>query len=385
MQSSTYRSTRLGILGGGQLGRMLIQEAVNLDIHISVLDPDPAAPCASLADVFHLGSFKDYDTVMAFGQNVDILTVEIEHVNVNALETLEKAGKVVRPSSKTLRLVQDKGLQKIFYRTHGIPTAEFHLIQSANELTQHTGLLPVMQKLRTGGYDGKGVTPIRTAQDFNTAFNAPSVLEKMVDFEKEIAVIVARRPDGSCITYPAVEMEFNSEANLVEFLFAPASISLATANEANDIAIQLAEALQLEGILAVELFVTRDGHLLVNEIAPRPHNSGHTTIEANVTSQYEQHLRAILDLPLGDTSLLQANVMVNLLGEKGSEGPVSYAGMNECLSISGVHIHLYGKTNTKPFRKMGHVTICDGQLESAINKAKQVQRLLKAVGKNPIS
>jgi 5-(carboxyamino)imidazole ribonucleotide synthase len=378
MGTDFFKSPRLGVLGGGQLGRMLLQDAINLDINISVLDPDPAAPCRHLVSHFETGSFKDYDTVYRFGKTVDILTVEIEHVNVDALEALEKEGVLVRPSSKILRLVQDKGDQKIFYRTHGIPTAEFHLINNKAELPNHISLLPVMQKLRKGGYDGKGVTPIRSTKDFDNAFTEASVLEKMVDFSKEIAVIVARNADGQCVSYPAVEMQFNPEANLVELLFCPAAITTEQEQKAEAIARKLADSLSLEGVLAVEMFITKDGNILVNEMAPRPHNSGHATIEANVTSQYEQHLRAILNLPLGDTKLLTPAAMVNILGEKGAEGPVNYEGMNHCLSLSGVHIHLYGKEKTKPFRKMGHVTVCDADLTSAIQKANIVRETLKA-------
>ncbi|MFM2208293.1 MAG: hypothetical protein RL213_2268 [Bacteroidota bacterium] len=379
MKPSTYRSPRLGILGGGQLGRMLIQEAANLDIRVAVLDPDPEAPCARLCERFVLGSFRDRDTVLSFGRTVDVLTVEIEHVNVDALETLENEGVLVRPSSRILRLVQDKGAQKIFYRTHGMPTAPFHLAADRTEVEKHSGGLPFMQKLRTGGYDGKGVRPLKNISDLQEAFDAPSVLEKFVDLEKEISVIVARRPGGETLTYPAVEMEFNPEANLVEFLFSPARIDRATEAKAEKLAAQIADSLQLEGVLAVEMFLTKSGELLINEIAPRPHNSGHATIEANRTSQYEQHLRAVLDVPLGDTSLLQPSVMVNLLGEKGYDGEAAYVGMSECLAIRGVHIHLYGKSTTKPFRKMGHVTVCDDSLDAAIEKAKTVQRTLKVI------
>ncbi|MFM2135985.1 MAG: hypothetical protein RL021_1385 [Bacteroidota bacterium] len=379
MTQSIYKSARLGILGGGQLGRMLIQEAINLNVRTSVLDPDPDAPCLSLCDRFVNGSFRDREAVLAFGRTVDHLTVEIEHVDVSALEILEKEGVIVRPASRILKLVQDKGAQKIFYRANGIPTAPFHLVSGRDEISEHAEFLPVMQKLRTGGYDGKGVRPIRNTGDIADAFDAPSVLEKFVSFEKEIAVIVARNSRGETVTYPAVEMEFNQEANLVEFLFAPARITREIEAKASQLAARLAEALELEGVLAVELFLTGDGELLVNEIAPRPHNSGHATIEANRTSQYEQHLRAVLDLPLGDTSLIQPTVMVNLLGERGHEGEAAYLGMEECLAIHGVHVHLYGKRFTKPFRKMGHVTICDDTLDQAIDKAKKVQQTLKVI------
>jgi len=379
MKQATYRTARLGILGGGQLGRMLIQDAINLNVRVAVLDPDPDAPCATICDRFVQGSFKDRDTVLAFGRSVDFLTVEIEHVNVDALEILEQEGVVVRPSSRILRLVQDKGSQKIFYRTHGIPTAAFQLTANRAETAAFQSSFPVMQKLRTGGYDGKGVRPLKTSNDIADAFDAPSVLEQFVDFEKEIAVIVGRGADGETATYPAVEMEFNPEANLVEFLFAPARITPTTEKQAADLASRLADALQLEGILAVEMFLTKNGDLLVNEIAPRPHNSGHATIEANRTSQYEQHLRAVVGLPLGDTTLIQPTVMVNLLGEKGFEGEAAYPGMAECLAIHGVHVHLYGKRFTKPFRKMGHVTICDESLSSAVEKARTVQQTLKVI------
>lgn len=379
MTQSTYKTARMGILGGGQLGRMLIQEAINLNVRIAVLDPDPDAPCAALCDRFVQGSFKDREAVLAFGRSVDFLTVEIEHVDVGALEILEQEGIVVRPSSRILKLVQDKGAQKIFYRTNGIPTAPFHLVGGRAEISAHEDFLPVMQKLRTGGYDGKGVRPIRTSGEVATAFDAPSVLEKFVSFEKELAVIVARNSKGETVTYPAVEMEFNPEANLVEFLFSPARINRETEIKAGQLAERLADALHLEGVLAVEMFLTNSGDLLVNEIAPRPHNSGHATIEANRTSQYEQHLRAVLDLPLGDTTLIQPTVMVNLLGEKGFDGEAAYLGMDESLAIHGVHVHLYGKRYTKPFRKMGHVTVCDESLDKAIEKAKKVQQTLKVI------
>lgn len=381
MSVSRYQNMHLGVLGGGQLGRMLIQEAINFDITVSTLDPDPDASCSRISNRFVQGSFKDYDTVLAFGKSVDLLTVEIEHVNVDALETLEKEGKNVSPSSRILRLVQDKGAQKIFYRTNGIPTAEFQLVANKLELQEKHGSYPIVQKLRKGGYDGRGVVVLRSETDLSKAFDEPCVLEKMVDFEKELSVIVARNSNGACIAYPAVEMEFNPEANLVEFLFSPANISPETEQKAGMLAMKVANALELTGILAVEMFLTRNGDLLVNEIAPRPHNSGHHTIEANVTSQYEQHLRAIAGLPLGSTQLLLPSVMVNLLGEKGFEGPAVYEGMNECLAMEGVHIHLYGKKTTKPFRKMGHVTICADTLDAAFHQARKVQKTLRVISK----
>ncbi|MFM2194664.1 MAG: hypothetical protein RL092_264, partial [Bacteroidota bacterium] len=302
--------TKLGILGGGQLGRMFIQEAIGLNVCIHVLDPAENAPCAAIANVFVQGDFADYDTVLNFGKEVDVLTIEIEHVNIEALEELERRGKLVFPRPAALRTIKDKGLQKLFYAAHNIPTAPFVLVENKTEAAMHVSAGPFMQKLRTGGYDGKGVTPFRNEADLEHAFDAPSVLEQMVHFEKELAVIVARNASGELRVFPLVEMEFNSEANLVEFIFSPANVSVEVAQEAAEIAKKIVEQLDHVGLLAVELFLTKTGQLLVNEVAPRPHNSGHHTIEACYTSQYAQHMRAILNLPLGDTALRSAGVMI---------------------------------------------------------------------------
>jgi 5-(carboxyamino)imidazole ribonucleotide synthase len=357
--------TKLGILGGGQLGRMFIQEAIGLNVCIHVLDPAENAPCAAIANVFVQGDFADYDTVLNFGKEVDVLTIEIEHVNIEALEELERRGKLVFPRPAALRTIKDKGLQKLFYAAHNIPTAPFVLVENKTEAAMHVSAGPFMQKLRTGGYDGKGVTPFRNEADLEHAFDAPSVLEQMVHFEKELAVIVARNASGELRVFPLVEMEFNSEANLVEFIFSPANVSVEVAQEAAEIAKKIVEQLDHVGLLAVELFLTKTGQLLVNEVAPRPHNSGHHTIEACYTSQYAQHMRAILNLPLGDTALRSAGVMINLLGEKGFTGTAKYEGLEEVLSTQGAYVHLYGKEETKPFRKMGHITICLPELEQA--------------------
>lgn len=354
-----------GVLGGGQLGRMLIQEAVNYDIHVHCLDPDPNAPCRKLASSFTVGSLLDYETVYQFGKDKAVLTIEIEHVNVEALEALEQEGVLVYPQPSILRMVQDKGLQKQFYKENGIPTPDFQLINNKAEIAAFRAEFPFMQKMRKGGYDGKGVTPLRSEADLENAFDAPSVLEKMVDFEKELSVIVARNAKGETRAYPTVECEFNPEANLVEFLFAPASISKEIDEKAQKIALDLIEKLELVGILAVELFLDKSGEIFVNEIAPRTHNSGHQTIECNVTSQFEQHLRSILNLPLGDTRLVQPGVMINLLGAKGFEGNAIYKGLEEVMQIDGVKTHLYGKAKTKSFRKMGHITVVAAELETA--------------------
>ena len=365
MNHKVELSTKLGILGGGQLGRMLIQEAVNFNIHISVLDPSVNAPCADLANNFVVGNFNDYQTVLDFGKTVDVLTIEIEHVNIEALEELERLGKKVFPTPQALRTIQDKGLQKQFYKANNIPTAPFHLIDNAEDALLFKEKGPFMQKLRKGGYDGKGVTPLRTEAEFNTAFNAPSVLEEFVPFVKELAVIVARNESGEIATFPLVEMEFNPEANLVEFIFSPAHVTTDVESIAKKIASDIAKKLQHVGLLAIELFLTADGNLLVNEIAPRPHNSGHHTIEACFVSQYGLHLRAILNMPLGSTGLRTPAVMINLLGEKGFEGKARYENIEEVLHTEGAYIHLYGKEDTKPFRKMGHITVCNLNLENA--------------------
>ena len=364
-------TTKLGILGGGQLGRMLIQEAVNFNIHISVLDPSVNAPCSDLANNFVVGNFNDYQTVLDFGKTVDVLTIEIEHVNIEALEELERLGKKVFPTPQALRTIQDKGLQKQFYKSNNIPTAPFHLIENADDALLFKEKGPFMQKLRKGGYDGKGVTPLRTEAEFNAAFNAPSVLEEFVPFVKELAVIVARNESGEIATFPLVEMEFNPEANLVEFIFSPANVNVEIEINAKKIATDIANKLEHVGLLAIELFLTEDGNLLVNEIAPRPHNSGHHTIEACFVSQYGMHLRAILNMPLGSTGLRTPAVMINLLGEKGFEGKARYENIEEVLHTEGAYIHLYGKEDTKPFRKMGHITVCNLNLEEAKDTARK--------------
>lgn len=378
MQKLWYgNSFRLGVLGGGQLGRMLIQEAMKLNVKIHCLDPDPKAPCLELASSFTVGSLNDFDTVYLFGKDKDVITVEIENVNIEALEKLESEGKKVFPQARVLKLIKDKGLQKQFYKDNNIPTAEFHLIDSQVELKQYIDFLPFAQKLRTGGYDGKGVSILRSESDFKIGFDSPSILEKFVPFVKELAVIVARNEKGEVNVFPSVECEFNPEANLVEFLFCPANVTPEIEQKASEIAKSIIQKLDMVGILAVEFFLTENNGLLVNEIAPRPHNSGHQTIECNLTSQYEQHLRSIMNLPLGDTHLIQAGVMINLLGENGFEGKVYYEGLEKVLEISGVKPHIYGKEITKPFRKMGHVTIVNQDLEQAKEIGRKVQELIK--------
>ena len=362
---------KLGILGGGQLGRMLIQEAINLNVHVSVLDPDTQAPCADICHEFVHGSFNDFDTVVAFGRHVDCLTVEIEHVNVEALSLLESEGVRVYPKPDFLRTIQDKGLQKEFYQSHTIPTAPFRLADDVRSIPLSDFNFPFVLKSRTGGYDGKGVQIIHSADQIATALEGPCVIEEMIQFQKELAIIIARNAKGETSTFPLVEMEFNPEANLVEFLFSPAAVSENVATQAAALANQIVEASDFVGLLAVELFLTAGGELLVNEIAPRPHNSGHHTIECCDTSQYAQHLRAILGLPLGSTRLIQPAVMINLLGANDFSGPAVYEGLEEVLSWPGVHVHLYGKSTTKPFRKMGHITVTSAELNDAQQLARR--------------
>lgn len=374
-----YSDLRLGILGGGQLGRMLIQQAINYNVTVKVLDPDRDAPCKKLCDEFVIGSLSDYETVYNFGKMVDLLTIEIEKVNVDALEKLESEGVLVYPQSRIIRLIQDKGLQKQFFKENDIPTSEFHIISSPTELKTAALPFPYIQKLRRDGYDGKGVYKVVDESYLDKAFTEPSLIERWVDFEKELAVIVARNEKGEIKAFPMVEMEFNPQANLVEFLISPSTLPFEIHEHAEEIAKDVAAKLKIVGLLAVEMFLDKHGKILVNEIAPRPHNSGHQTIEGNVVSQFEQHLRAIFDQPLGETDCLNNAIMINLLGEAGHEGPAVYQGIEKTLKCKGVYIHLYGKALTKPFRKMGHVTIVDADREKAIEKARYVQKILKVV------
>ena len=371
---------KIGLLGGGQLGRMLIQEAIDLDVEIHCLENDLDAPCAKIAHGFTKGSITDKQTVLDFGAAFDLISVEIENVSIEALYELEKLGKKVYPQPRVLELIRDKGVQKEFYKTHQIPTADFQLVTDASGL-QAPMEFPFVQKMRVGGYDGKGVKIIRTQSDWENRFTFPSVIEAMIPFEKELSVIVARNEAGEIKTFDAVECEFNSEANLVEFQFSPATISKEIEDKAQEIAKHVISTLDMVGLLAVEFFLTKSGELLVNEIAPRPHNSGHHTIECCYTSQFAQHLRAILNLPLGDTGLIMPGAMLNVLGSPGSEGPAVYEGLEDVLSLPGVYVHLYGKSHTKPFRKMGHVTVLGKDLQEIKVKVEVVKNKVKCVSK----
>ncbi len=371
------KSHILGVLGGGQLGRMLIQTAINYNQDIHILDPDPNAPCKDLAQEFTIGLLNDFDTVYEFGSKCDVITVEIESVNTEALEKLVNEGKQVYPQPHILRLIQDKRAQKEFYVTNGIPTAEFILTANKAEVIRNANFLPAVNKLGKEGYDGRGVQVLRTEADLDKAFDAPGLLEKLIDFEREIAVTVARNASGDLAAYPSVECAFHPIANLVEFLFAPAGITKEIEERASAIAKEVILKLDMVGILAVEMFVTKDGEVLVNEIAPRPHNSGHHSIEANFTSQFEQHLRAVMNWPLGNTELRCPAAMINLLGEEGYTGPAVVEGKEAALAEKGVYIHLYGKKITKPFRKMGHVTLLDENVDNLKKRAQIIKELIK--------
>ncbi len=377
MQNIHSKQYKIGILGGGQLGRMTLQEAYNLNLHISILDPSKEAPSKSLAHEFVLGDFKDFDTVYAFGKNKHIVTIEFEDVNVDALEKLENEGVSVFPQSRVLRIIQDKGLQKQFYRINKFPTANYTLVDSLAEARKSDISFPIFQKLRTSGYDGYGVQSIDNQEELDKAFDAPSVLEEKVDLSKELSVIVARNASGECKTFPLVELEFNPKANMVEFLFSPAMVDESIEKEAYRIAKELIQSLEMVGILAVEFFLSKKGELLINEIAPRSHNSGHHSIEANFTSQFGQHLRSILNLPLGKTDMRSPAVMINLLGTEGHQGIAQYEGLEKALSMEGVYPHLYGKEEVKSFRKMGHITIVNNDLEKAKATAKQLKKIVK--------
>lgn len=381
MEKLVTSNLKMGIIAGGQLGKMLIQEASKWDITTSVLDKDENCPSARIASHFVKGDHLDLYDVYQFGRHLDVVTYEIENINVEALRKLRDDGVRVLPDPDTLALIQNKGLQKEFYAKHNIPTAPFKNYASREDILAAfiAGKRPVpfVQKLRSGGYDGRGVSVIRNEEGLKKLMEGPSMIEEMVDIEKEISVIVARNDRGDIRCFPAVEMVFDPGANLVEMLVCPAGISKSMTEQASEIASNIVSNLHYTGLLAVEFFIDKQGKLLVNEIAPRPHNSGHHTIESVITSQYEQHLRAILNLPLGSTQLKLPAVMINLLGEPGHVGQVHYEGLTDSMAIEGVKVHVYGKKETWPMRKMGHATVMASRLEEAIQKAQKVKETIK--------
>lgn len=375
----------LGILGGGQLGKMMLYDTRKFDIKTIVLDPSDQAPCALACNKFYQGDLMDFDTVYEFGKKADVLTFEIEHVNVEALEQLASEGVKVYPDPATLKRIQNKGAQKDFYRQHQIPTANYHKFETVEHLReaieQDRMDLPFIWKSTMFGYDGNGVKVVRQVSDLDGLAQGECIAEDMIDFKNELAVIVARNPSGEIKTYPVVEMEFHPEANQVEYVICPARIDDKVAEKARTLALEVSKKFNHVGLLAVEMFQTHDDDILVNEVAPRPHNSGHYSIEASYTSQFEQHIRAILDLPLGHTDSKVAGIMVNLVGEEGHSGDVHYENIEKIMAIDGVTPHIYGKKQTRPFRKMGHVTIVNEDLSKARKIAEEVKNTIRVISR----
>ena len=370
----------LGILGGGQLGKMMLYTTRKWDIATYVMDKDDTAPAFEGCTVFFEGDIMDYQAVMEFGEQVDVLTIEIENVNVQALQDLEDKGIAVSPSARVLNLIRNKAVQKQFYLDSNIPTAPFQIHEQP--ILNHGKDYPFIWKSAEGGYDGKGVKVIRQDSDLTDLPKVECIYEDMIDFELELAVIVARNASGDMKTYPVVEMEFHPEANQVEYVVCPARIDDAVSEKSRAIALEVSAAYDHVGLLAVEMFLTKNGDILVNEVAPRPHNSGHYSIEGSVTDQFEQHVRCVLDLPLGNTDSTVAAVMVNLVGEEGHTGNVIYDGIEDILAMPGVTPHIYGKKQTRPFRKMGHVTVVDKDVALAREIAAQVKDRIKVVAED---
>ncbi|UMB60084.1 5-(carboxyamino)imidazole ribonucleotide synthase [Lutibacter sp. A80] len=372
---------KLGVLGGGQLGKMLLTETHKFDIYTAILDGAKDAPCAQICNEFHQGDLLDFDTVYNFGKKVDLLTIEIEHVNTEALLKLEAEGLNIYPQPNVLQIIQHKGKQKDFFVKNNIPTSPHKRFSTLEELKKETLQFPFVWKSAQFGYDGTGVKIVKNEQDLNILPDTDCIVEELIPFKNELAVIVARNKRGEIKTYPVVEMEFHPEANQVEYVICPARISNEVADKARNIALKVAESFKHIGLLAVELFQTENDEILVNEVAPRTHNSGHYSIEASYTSQFEQHVRSILNLPLGNTESKVAGIMVNLVGEEGFSGDVVYENMEEILKMDGVTPHIYGKKQTRPFRKMGHVTVVNTDLDEAHKIAEKVKNTIRVISK----
>ena len=376
---------KLGILGGGQLGRMLLAETQKFDIHTAILESNKNAPCAEICNTFVVGDLLDFDAVYNFGKTVDLLTIEIENINLDALDKLEEEGLTIYPKPKDLRIIQSKARQKNFYIDHQIPTAEFshyaYLEELKHSFENNIINFPFVWKAARFGYDGNGVKIVRNIEDLESLPNVECITEKLIPFKNELAVIVARNAAGEVKTYPVVEMEFHPEANQVEYVICPARIKTEVAEKAKEVALKVVSDLDFVGLLAVEMFQTTDDKILVNEVAPRPHNSGHYSIEASYTNQFEQHLRSVLNLPLGNTASKVAGIMVNLVGEESFSGDVIYENIAEILKIDGVTPHIYGKKETRPFRKMGHVTIVNADIDTAREIAQKVKETIRVISK----
>ena len=375
---------KLGIVGGGQLGKMLLSECAKMGIYTSVLDPNKNSPCKNLSNKFYCGDFNDHDTVYNFGKECDLITFEIEHINVDALESLEKIGKAVYPKSNTLRIIQDKNLQKSFFKKNNIPTSNFKYFNSLYDfkksIEKNEIKFPCVWKKTKFGYDGFGVKILNSLEDIDKLPNSEMIIEDYILFEKEVSVIVARNVKGDIKCYRTVEMEFNNISNQVEYVISPANISDEIDKKAQKIAIKLSESLDCVGLLAVEMFLTGK-EILVNEIAPRPHNSGHFSIEACESSQFQQHIRAIFNLDLGETNHSGSAIMLNLVGDEGFTGKVCYENLDKVFSGKSANLHIYGKEETRPNRKMGHVTIICDKFEEAYEKAKILKEIIKIKSK----
>ena len=383
MQHKNRLDHKIGILGGGQLGKMLAIEAANWHLPIYILDQDHQFPAVPYAPFFQAGDFKNFDDVVQFGKKVDILTIEIEQINVDALFYLEKEGVKVYPKPSTVQVIQDKGLQKMFYKERDIPTAEFQLFNDEKEIKEALNnkqiTFPFVQKSRKDGYDGKGVVVVSNENDLINLLDCPSIIEERINIKTEISIIVARSASGELLHYEPVEQHFNQAANLVSYLICPAELDKSTLSKMNEIASLIAIDLDLVGLLAIEFFLDTNNDIFVNEVAPRPHNSGHHTQNSCETSQFEQHLRAILDLPLGSTRQHSIGAMVNIIGEPGYAGKTNYIGIEECLKIDGVHLHLYGKLETRPFRKMGHINIADKDRKKVLENIEKIKSTLRVI------
>lgn len=379
----TPSSLRIGILGAGQLGKMLAQEASKLDIELHFLDKSKDYPAGKISRFFTEGDFKLYNDVLQFGKDLDVIGIEIEEVNIDALFELKNMGKTIIPDPEILQLIQDKGLQKVFYIKNGIPTAPFWIfdnLQSIHKALESNEIsFPFVQKLRIGGYDGRGVTIVKTKDDLGKLLEGPSIVEKMADIHKELSVICISTSTTERLAYEVVEMEFNSDSNLVEYLLSPAQISLGTKEQAQQIALEICKLLEIQGLLAVEMFLNKDGSIWVNEIAPRPHNSGHHTLDNGSCSQFANQVRALAKLPAGQVESDKFAIMINLIGQEGYIGPVKYIGIEDCSKITGVNIHLYGKSETRPHRKMGHVCITDLNLDKCKEKANFVRQTILVI------
>jgi 5-(carboxyamino)imidazole ribonucleotide synthase len=374
-------SMKAGILGGGQLGRMLLQAAANYTVETYVLENDPHCPAAHLCHHFVLGDITSFDDVYAFGKKVDVLTIEIENVNIEALEKLESEGVKVIPKPSAIKIIKNKIKQKGFYQVNEIPTSDFVVTHTKESLPHHHAFLPAVHKLGEGGYDGKGVQIIRTTDDFEKGFDAPSVLEKMVAIDKELAMIVAIAQDGSATLFPPAEMIFDPVLNLLDYQISPAILPEKVSWKAEAIALKLVKAFNSPGLFAVELFVTKEEEVFVNETAPRVHNSGHHSIEANYSSQYDMLWRIMLNYPLGNPDAILPSAIVNILGAEGHSGEAVYTNLNDVLSMDNVFVHLYGKKQTKPGRKMGHVTIMHSDYQDLRYKANKIKHTLKVEAK----